>query len=122
MNNNDIKLISEAYNKIGNVQESFNYMDLAKEVLHGAEEFMGDGVRHAFAEVWDGNSEYETVLNRYVEDVKELILIGESLKKGDLQRVVKLYKNLDMIVKDYLPKSLQELSIKISEVPKEEEE
>lgn len=113
MNKKDIELISEAYNKVGLTNESFNYMDFAKEVLHAAEEFMSDGIRHTFAEVWHGGGnaeEYETVLNRYVEDLKDLIVIADNLKKGDIEKVKRVYKSLDMIVKDYLPKSLRDLA------------
>jgi hypothetical protein len=124
MNEKDINLIAEAYNKVGLVQESFNYMDLAKEILHAAEEHINDGVRHTFAEIWSGSKEYDMVLDRYVEDLRELVDIAENLKKGDMEKVKRLYKGLDMTVKDHLPKSFITLAdnLSLAEVPEESEE
>jgi hypothetical protein len=111
MNKNDINLISEAYNKVGLAQESFNYMDFAREVLHAAEEFMSDGVRHTFAEVWHGGEgeDYEMTLARYVDSLKDLIVLANNLKKGDLEKAKRNYLGLDMIVKDHFSRSLRDL-------------
>lgn len=122
MNKKDINLISEAYSKVGIVQESFNYMDFAKEVLNAAEEHMSDGVRHTFADVWDGNENYEITLNRYMEDVKDLISIADNLKRGNIEKVKKLYRNLDTGVKDYLPNTLNDLASQPSIEAETEEE
>jgi len=124
MNEKDINLIAEAYNKVGVTQESFNYMDFAKEVLHAAEDFMSDGVRHTFAEVWHGGGgeDYEMILARYVDSLKDLIILADNLKKGDLEKAKKNYKGLDIIVKDHFSRPLRELLSKpAAEAPEESE-
>lgn len=124
MNEKDINLIAEAYSKVGLVQESFNYMDLAKEILNAAEDYMVDGIRHTFAEIWSGSKEYDMILTRYVDELKELVDVAENLKKGDIEKVKRLYKGLDQGLKDLLPQTFTTLAStpSLSEVPEETEE
>jgi hypothetical protein len=124
MNEKDINLIAEAYSKVGLVQESFNYMDLAKEILNAAEDYMVDGIRHTFAEIWSGSKEYDMILTRYVDELKELVDVAENLKKGDIEKVKRLYKGLDQGLKELLPQTFTTLAsnLSLSEVPEETEE
>ena len=126
MNKKDLDLISEAYSKVNKIeatlQESFNYLDLAKQILHAAEEHINDGVRHTFAEIWSGSKEYDMILNRYIEDLKELVDIAENLKKGDMEKIKRLYKNLDMTVKDHLPRTFIDLADNLSKTQNPEDE
>jgi hypothetical protein len=124
MNKKDIDLISEAYGKVGNIKESFNYMDLAKEILNAAEDYMVDGIRHTFAEIWSGSKDYDMILTRYVDELKELVDVAENLKKGDMEKVKRLYKGLDQGIKDLLPQTFNTLAStpSLSEVPEKSEE
>jgi hypothetical protein len=128
MNKKDLDLISEAYVKVNKtkatLQESFNYTELAHQILHAAEELMNDGVRHTFAEVWHGNEDYEVILERYIDSIKDLVIIASQLKKGDLEKVKKLYNSLDMVAKDHLPRSFTMLvdNLTVSNPSEEEKE
>jgi hypothetical protein len=121
MNKKDIDLISEAYNKVGNIKESFNYMDLAKEILHAAEEHINEGVRHTFSEIWSGSKDYDMVLERYVDGLRDLVNIAENLKSGKIEKVKSLYKGLDQVIKDELPKSFLVLVSQAEDTSTEEE-
>jgi hypothetical protein len=110
------------YTPVKTLNESFNYVGHAEEVLTIATNWIAQGIDQAIADVREkGQPLFAETLTSYSKDADSLTRVAIYLKDGKIDRAKSAIKGLKKDVKALLPSHLLDLSSASEEiVPREE--
>jgi hypothetical protein len=116
------EIYKNMYTPVKTLNESFNYVGYAEEVLSIATNWIAQGMDRAIADVREkGQPLFAETLASYAKDADSLTKVAIYLKDGKIDRAKSAIKGLKKDVKTLLPSHLLDLSSTSTEmVPREE--
>ena len=116
------EIYKNMYTPVKTLNESFNYVGYAEEVLSIATNWITQGIDRAIADVREkGQPLFAETLASYAKDADSLTKVAIYLKDGKIDRAKSAIKGLKKDVKALLPSHILDLSSTSTEmVPMEE--
>jgi hypothetical protein len=116
------EIYKNMYAPVKSLNESFNYVGYAEEVLSIATNWIAQGIDRAIADVREkGQPLFAETLASYAKDADSLTKVAIYLKDGKIDRAKSAVKGLKKDVKALLPSHILDLSSTSTEIMPTEE-
>lgn len=116
------EIYTNMYAPVKTLNESFNYVGHAEEVLSIATNWIAQGIEQAITDVREkGQPLFAETLTSYSKDADSLTKVAIYLKDGKIDRAKSAIKGLKKDVKALLPSHLLDLSSTSTEIVPTEE-